>query len=362
MKKRFIAMMLVLCLALSLAGCSSVEDVEAAIDRIGAVTYESGAKIESARDQYEALSASSRKKVRNADILMDAIDEYDRLVKAVDTAIDAINAIGFVDLGSGYAIDNARAAYDALAADKLTDYAAEYAAVLESAEESFGMLYVADAYVKANDLYMRGDYRSAHVTMYDAVSRFPNAPKIPECKELGLNSASELAFEHYVSGDMENAMNYLLEAEPVYGTNDRYDEVRNSVEVAVAARRPTNGTVFSNSIGSDYCMVTIYASDTDACVKLQVENEPKKFAMFYVRANEDFTLYVPSGKYVIKYVTGPYWFNDVSMFGKWGSYAQADGVFPLDIRNDGTYDGLSLTLYSVVDGNTDVVELPSDSF
>lgn len=365
MKRRICMLLLALCLVFSLTACSSVEDVEAAIDQIGTVTIESGSKIETARMQYEALSSSAQVKVRNADVLIAAIDEYNRLTAAVDACTEAINAIGFVDLDSGYAIENARKYYDALAADKLTDYVAEYAAVLFQSEASFAKLYVENAYAEAETLFQRADYRSAHATMYDAVLRFPGAPMIPQCKILGINSVAELAFSLYVSGDMANAMNYLLEGEAAYGTNERYDEVRNSVEVALAVRRPVNGHVFSNSVGSDYCAFTIYASDTDACVKIQLEDDPKKFVQFYVRANEDATVYVPGGDYIIKYVSGTYWFNDETMFGQWGSYAQADGIFTLNIRRDGGtvyYETQSLTLYAVVDGNTGVVALPSDNF
>ena len=69
-------LLMALCLVFSLTACSSVEDVEAAIDQIGTVTIESGSKIETARMQYEALSSSAQAKVRNADVLIAAIDEY----------------------------------------------------------------------------------------------------------------------------------------------------------------------------------------------------------------------------------------------------------------------------------------------
>lgn len=365
MKRRLYTLILALCLVLTLTACTSVSDVESAIDAIGTVTLESRSDIETAEMMYEGLSDSAKGKVGNYSKLKAAIDEYDRLVTAVENAEDAINEIGFVTLDSGYAIENARKYYDALAADKLTDYVEDYAAVLESSEDSYAMLYVADAYEQANTLYQRGDYRSAHVTLYDAVTRFPDAPDTEKCKKLGIDSVSELANSHYISGDLENAMNYLLEGEEAYGTNARYDEVRNSVEVALEVRRPANGLVFSNSVGSDYCTFTVYASDADACVKVALKNDPKKFVQFYVRANEDATVYIPEGEYIVKYVTGPYWFNEVSMFGKWGSYAQADETFTLTIRRDGGYiyyDAISLTLYSVIDGNTDVVELPADKF
>lgn len=365
MKRRLFAMILALCLVLALAGCSSAEDVEAAIREIGTVTLESGNDIEIAELMYDSLSASAKDKVSNAQVLWDAIDEFDRLNAAVDKAVDAINDIGFVDLDSWDDIDHARKAYDALIADNLTGYVTEYAAVLIQSEDSFGTMYTEDAYATAKEFYQWGDYRSADATLRDAVTRFPNAELTPKCKELGVNSVAELANTHYISGDLESAMTYLLHGEEIYGTNGRYDEVRNSVEVALAVRRPANGTVFSNSVGSDYCKFTVFASDSDACVKLVLKDNPKNYVMFYVRSGENATVYVPGGTYLVKYVTGPYWFNEVSMFGEWGTYAQADGDFTLNIRRDGGYvyyDAITLTLYSVVDGDVGVMELPSGDF
>ena len=46
MKRRLYTLILALCLLLTLTACSSVEDVEAAIDAIGTVTMESGDDIE----------------------------------------------------------------------------------------------------------------------------------------------------------------------------------------------------------------------------------------------------------------------------------------------------------------------------
>ena len=140
MKRRLFALVLALCLTAMLSGCESVDDVEAAIDEIGTVTMESGSKIDSAKLKYDALSESSQAEVENADVLMDAIAEYDRLTAAVDTFIDAVGEIGFVTLDSGAAIDYAWESYEALYADNLTGYVEEYAAVLQQSEDEKALM------------------------------------------------------------------------------------------------------------------------------------------------------------------------------------------------------------------------------
>lgn len=365
MKRRLFALVLALCLTAMLSGCESVDDVEAAIDEIGTVTMESGSKIDSAKLKYDALSESSQAEVENADVLMDAIAEYDRLTAAVDTFIDAVGEIGFVTLDSGAAIDYAWESYEALYADDLTGYVKEYAAVLQQSEDGYGVLYTEDAYATAEEFSGWGDHRSADATLYAAVSRFPDAPDTPKCKDLGATCVSEMAHTDYLNGNLESAMDRLIYCEDIYGTNARYDEVRNLVEIALTQKRPNNGYVFRNSVGSAYGKFTVNASDSDACVKLELEGDPEKLILFYVRAGESATVYVPDGCYIVKYTTGEYWFGEESMFGQYGTFSQADDIFAFSTKQEGNtvyYDAITITLYSVVDGTLQVTDIPAGDF
>ena len=101
-------------------------EVKAVIDAIDAipqpVALSSKAKIITAEKLYNALTATQKEKVTNADILRAARAELDRLEAeqaaadkaAADAVIAKINAIGEVTLEKETAIKEARAAYDAL--------------------------------------------------------------------------------------------------------------------------------------------------------------------------------------------------------------------------------------------------------
>lgn len=364
MKRRLFALVLALCMAACLTGCNSADSVEEAIAAIGPVTMESGEAIQAAKLKYDSLTQSQKDQVENADVLEAAVAEYDRITAAVETAKNAINAIGFVDLGSGDAIALARLAYDALAADALTGYVDDYAPVLFQAEESYAMLYVDDAYADATAMFDLGDYRNAEVTMADAVTRFPGAPRIADCLELGSRCVAEIARDLYNHTDLENAYYTLVDGEAIYGASEQTRTVMANVTAALTARRPGN-SVLKTSLGNDRSQFTVNASDFDACIKLESLKDPNKYLLFYVRAGETFTVYVPDGSYVVKYTTGDYWFGLDSMFGRDASFTQADDVFTFETTTSGGYiyyDSITITLYTVVDGNLQTEDISADEF
>jgi len=97
--------------------------VDAKIDAIGEVTLDSKADIDEARAAYDALSDEAKALVTKLDALTAAEARYAELVAAAEQEaiekaaadVDAkIEAIGKVTLNSKAAIDEARAAYDAL--------------------------------------------------------------------------------------------------------------------------------------------------------------------------------------------------------------------------------------------------------
>lgn len=119
--KRIIALMLVLSLAMSLVGCASKEEKEAAaevvelIDEIGSVSLDSEEAITEAQDAYDDLTDRAKKLVKNYEDLEAAQEELDEaLEEAAQEVIDLIDGIGTVTLDSEQAIDEAQAAYDLL--------------------------------------------------------------------------------------------------------------------------------------------------------------------------------------------------------------------------------------------------------
>lgn len=94
--------------------------VDELIDAIGEVTEDSAETIAAARDAYDKLSGDEKYFVKRCDALTAAEAEYARLLKDIADAAAVngkIDALGAITIGSGAAIDEARAAYDALSAD-----------------------------------------------------------------------------------------------------------------------------------------------------------------------------------------------------------------------------------------------------
>ena len=106
---------------------AAADAVIAKISAIGKVelTADCKAKIDAAREAYNALSDEQKELVSNLKALTDAEDEYKSLADkaaadkaAADAVIDKINAIGNVTKDSGDAIKDARDAYDKLTDDQ----------------------------------------------------------------------------------------------------------------------------------------------------------------------------------------------------------------------------------------------------
>ena len=80
--KKIIAVILVLCMAVTLSACGksqSVKDVEKAISAIGKVTLESGEDIEKAERMYDYLTETEKSKVDNKGDLVEARYAYDKI-------------------------------------------------------------------------------------------------------------------------------------------------------------------------------------------------------------------------------------------------------------------------------------------
>lgn len=365
MKRKLFALLLALALMLSLSGCDTVSQTEDAIAQIGTVTLESLEDIQAAELLYEALDAGKQAKVENADDLKAARAEYDRLNGLLQTAINAINDLGFVNANSGDAVAYARASYDALIPDGLEGYATAYLPVLEAAEEEYAKLYTEAMYQEATDLYNRGDYEHAEKTMALVISLYPDQELIPECKALAANAGALYAKEEYIAGQMESAVNILKRCQANYVETEELTKSWNLVTAQLAYMRPTSSKVFANTVGSAYGKFTVNASDYDACIKLESVEDPEKYILFFVRANESATVYVPDGDYICKYTTGEYWYGTDTMFGADASFTLADDVFTFTTTRDGNYiryAAITITLYSVVDGNLETDPISAEDF
>lgn len=116
--KKFLAVLMILCLCLSFAACGKseqVEKVESAISDIGTVTLDSESLIVAAEELYNALPAEEKGDVENYSKLEDARTTYNKI--AVENVKSLIDAIGEVTIDSATAIEAAKTAYNALSSD-----------------------------------------------------------------------------------------------------------------------------------------------------------------------------------------------------------------------------------------------------
>jgi ribosomal protein L37E len=91
---------------------AQVADVTASIDAIDTVNKNSGDEIESAREEYDALSAKCKRHVKNAKILSDAEKSYDQIM--ADDAAKLIAKLDKITVDSGEDIKVAQSAYGKL--------------------------------------------------------------------------------------------------------------------------------------------------------------------------------------------------------------------------------------------------------
>ena len=112
--KRMIALLLAIALMLSLAGCASKEEQEAAravrvqIESLTDVTLEDAAAVQKAQEAYDALTETAKKHVKNESVLETAHMDLAKIVTGM------IDEIGTVTLESETAVTAAQTAYDSL--------------------------------------------------------------------------------------------------------------------------------------------------------------------------------------------------------------------------------------------------------
>ncbi|MBQ3146955.1 MAG: metallophosphoesterase [Oscillospiraceae bacterium] len=131
-------------LAQDKAAAKAVDDQ---ITAIGTVTYSKAAAIATVRNAYDALTPDQKDLVENLNTLTAAEAEIAQLQAQIDAVETKIAAIGEVTLSDAEAIAQAKAAFDALAADQ--QLAVENAAALTAAETALKALQDAVAEVIA---------------------------------------------------------------------------------------------------------------------------------------------------------------------------------------------------------------------
>lgn len=126
--------------------------------------------------------------------------------------------------------------------------------------------------------------------------------------------------------------------------------------------RPKNGYVFEHPAGDMVAPLTVKTSGTDDYyVALKHTTTSSKNMSFYVRGGSTVTIDVPLGVYEIYYASGSAWYGKDDLFGTDTAYYKCEDVFPFTASGDG-YDGWTLTLYPVANGNLETDAIDPEEF
>ena len=85
------------------------------------------------------------------------------------------------------------------------------------------------------------------------------------------------------------------------------------------------------------------------------------FLRVFVRSGMTFETDVPLGKYEVYYATGDTWYGEEHLFGPDTQYYKCDGTFDFTEDSEG-YNGWTLTLTAVSNGNLDTDSIPEFAF
>lgn len=309
--------------------------VEEAIGSIGKVTLDSEGAISHAEELFDALSGQDQQNVDNRNDLEKARRYYDRMVSAVQTARDAIDAIGTVTLQSGKLIKDARSAVDELSVlenstgAQLVSALGDKMTVLTDAEAAYEACVVEYQYGQAMDLFNSKDYTQALSAFRDLISQYPGSAKVKDAKDQAFQCVLKLAEDAHNKGDQYTAMQ-MLKAEKDYASSDGYKTLMDKIVKRLTGSRPSNGAKMSDKIAWGWCELRVTADDKDICVKVVSKTDKSKVTMFYVRKGETASAKLENGSYHVYYTEGEYWFDKDHGFGDDATYGKAKNGLSLD--------------------------------
>lgn len=318
----------------------AIEKVQEAISAIGTVTLESVDEIETAEGLYEELSEGNREKVENRDTLFAARKEYDRQAKAVadvEAAIDAISTP--VSLKSGDAVKKARKLYDALEKD-LQDDVSNYSD-LKTREAAYTKLYNEEQagllYTAAVGYFEAKDYTEAEKCIKELLEKYAGTSVDSDARTMGANCVAVLAQQALNENRLEDAKKLLDQAESAYKSTEETAALRDKLAVRLDSVRPANGKMFRITTAQGYCNMVITAEGSDICIKLISKEDTSKYALYYIREGQTFTMYLKEGQYIMHYAYGEHWYGEEAMFGEDGTYKNMNQNFELNVYYSGNW-------------------------
>lgn len=342
---------------------AAIDKVEETISAIGTVTMESLGAIEAAEVQYAELPDGSKEKVENYSTLQDARAEYDRMSKAIDDTISAINSIKTpVTLDSKAEIEKARKLYDALKADGTQSYVTNYQ-VLTGREEAYTELYneacAHELFNLGTTAYENDDYQKALEYFDEVIRDYSETSYVTFAITCAGDASAAMAQELYDDGDYEGTMIALRSAQEAYGSTESLDELMEKLVNKLQRNRPANGKKFTNKTAWGYGKMIISAEGGDLCVKLTSVSDPSQVVCYFIREGDKVSISLKDGDYKLQYAFGEYWYGTEAMFGADGTYRKMNQTFSLNTEKSGRtvyyeYYEFSLKAYSSNGSETNI--------
>ena len=334
---------------------AQAQNVSDLIDGIGEITPGSGPALDEVRAAYDALPENVRAYVSNYGMLEDAEAVFQDATAAVTEVKDAIDALGEITVDSRDAMDAAWDLYNAL-----PETSKEYVdniSTLEDAEDTYKVKVEEQGLADIQALIDAGEFQQA----MDAGEAFLQDHEVSDesaFQELIDGAHLGLIWQAYNANYLEYTQNELdnlrdtTESETVLAG---IDNLQSELDGWLAYIQPANGHVFADTTGSGYSNLTVKAGDTPLFVRVEKVSNSSSYFSFYVRANSETTIYdIEDGDYYVIYATGKTWYGESELFGSGTSASMTDDVISFTTTYSGDYvywNEVTLTLYPVADGN-----------
>lgn len=214
MKRKILVILQICVLLLTLTACQPEKKAVEAINAIGNVTLGSLEIIEYAESLYNALDVPDRVKVTNKNTLDRARTEYNRQDAVVKEAEQLVSAIGEVTLTSGKTIEKAREAFDAAIEYDVVGRLTGAEKTLKTAEEKFAALQqeTEELLTKAEELCSKGKYREAEQLIADVIDEYRELEIAEPYGTLAVEALCEYSQKEYNSNNFANAMDAIMKA------------------------------------------------------------------------------------------------------------------------------------------------------
>ena len=329
MKKKFLIILQICVLLLTLTGCQPEKKVVEAINGIGNVSLGSLEMIEYAEALYNALDISDKVKVTNKNTLDRARTEYNRQDAVVAEAIEQVANIGEVTLGSAKTIQAARESFDAAIEYDVVGRLTASEKTLKAAEEKLAALEkeTKDLLVKAQELCDKGKYQEAEQLIAGSIDMLRELGIAEPYGTLAVKALCQYSQKEYNNGKYMNAMDAVMGAMDYEDCCEPSTYKMISKQISNYANgmnkfRPKNETVIDRTQPAGRNTVKVRAGDYDTLVKLELLDNPTKYITVFVEANKTALIYMQNGVYRFKYTCGPLWIDEYNMFGNFSTFVE----------------------------------------